>query len=152
VLYGTCFNLITVTIALLGANLFSLAVSFIFFVMFACYLVSVFSIFIRGPTAIELKSLDNATAMFTGLSAQTLRNNLNANYSLDYTNENVQTSFGYLFSVLFSSLVGVMAGANMSGELKKPSKSIPRGTLAGVLFVFILYSLQNLLLAASCER
>jgi potassium/chloride transporter 9 len=62
------------------------------------------------------------------------------------------TSFAYCFGVLFSSLTGIMAGANMSGELKKPSKSIPLGTMAAVFFVFCVYFLENILLSASCER
>ena len=40
----------------------------------------------------------------------------------------------------------------MSGELKKPAKSIPRGTMSAVALVFVIYFLENLLLAASCER
>lgn len=62
------------------------------------------------------------------------------------------TNFAYIFGVLFSSLTGIMAGANMSGELKKPSRSIPIGTMSAVLFVFIVYFSENLLLAGSCER
>lgn len=40
----------------------------------------------------------------------------------------------------------------MSGELKKPAKSIPIGTMSAVLFVFIIYFSENILLAASCEK
>lgn len=75
-----------------------------------------------------------------------------ANYTFDYTNDQEQTSFAYVFGVLFSSLVGVMAGANMSGELKKPSKSIPIGTMSAIFFVLFLYFFENILLASSCER
>ena len=57
-----------------------------------------------------------------------------------------------MFGLLFSSLTGIMAGANMSGELKKPAKSIPVGTMSAVLFVFIVYFLENLLLAGSFDR
>lgn len=62
------------------------------------------------------------------------------------------TNFAYIFGILFSSMTGIMAGANMSGELKKPSKSIPLGTMSAVLFVFVVYFSENLLLAGSCER
>lgn len=45
-----------------------------------------------------------------------------------------------------------MAGANMSGELKKPAKSIPIGTMSAVAFVFFVYFSENILLAASFDR
>lgn len=70
---------------------------------------------------------------------------------MDYTTGK-ETSFAYVFGVLFSSLTGIMAGANMSGELKKPAKSIPIGTMGALLFVFLVYMSENLLLAASCEQ
>lgn len=152
VLYASVINLITLVVALVGANLFSVAVSFIFLVMFVVYCTVVLSIMIKSPTEIELPGMPNMTGSFTGLSFRTFSDNLNANYTVDYTNDDAQTSFAYVFGVLFSSLVGVMAGANMSGELKKPSKSIPLGTMSGIVFVFFLYFFQNILLAMSCDR
>jgi len=153
-LYGSGINFITLLVALIGANVFSVAVTFIFLIMFVVYLTVVISLLARGPMDIDLPGLNNVnlTGRFTGMSIDTLKDNLYGNYSTDYTNDHAQTSFAYVFGVLFSSLVGVMAGANMSGELKKPSKSIPIGTMSAVLFVFIVYFLENFLLASSCER
>jgi len=151
ILYGTILNILSLIICVLGANLFSYAVSFIYLILVVVYFTNVLSILVQKPMNISLPGLENQTAMFTGLSSDTFRSNLYSNYVTDYTN-NRQTSFAYIFGVLFSSLTGIMAGANMSGELKKPARSIPLGTLSAVVFVFIVYFSENLLLAASCER
>lgn len=44
------------------------------------------------------------------------------------------------------------SGASMSGDLKHPSKAIPKGTLSGLALTFITYGLVILAMASSITR
>ena len=60
--------------------------------------------------------------------------------------------FWTLFAIYFPAVTGIMAGVNMSGDLANPSRSLPRGTLLGVLVGFLVYGAQILLSGGALSR
>lgn len=49
------------------------------------------------------------------------------------------TDFWGVFAVFFPATTGVLAGANMSGELKDPRRAIPVGTLCAIAVSSVIY-------------
>ena len=82
---------------------------------------------------------------FVGFGTNNFRNNSGAEYKPGET-------FFSVFGVFFPTATGVMAGINMSGDLKTPRKSIPKGTLSAMGVCTMLYLLFVLLLGATCTR
>ncbi len=62
------------------------------------------------------------------------------------------SSFWIVFAVFFPAATGIMAGANMSGELKDPKKSIPLGTLWAIGVSFVIYMVLAFWIARSATE
>ena len=60
--------------------------------------------------------------------------------------------FWTAFAIFFPAATGITAGANMSGDLKNPARTIPWGTLLAIFFTMGVYLAQILLMAGSTSR
>ena len=66
----------------------------------------------------------------------------------DPDSEFVPVGFWGVFAVFFPATTGILAGANMSGDLINPRRSIPKGTLSAIALSAVLY----LAVAVWCAR
>ena len=85
-----------------------------------------------------------------GLNATNFRNNLFPDYTggkygcpanpIDtLLGDDGTCSFKLVFAIVFPAATGIMEGANLSGDLANPGKSIPRGTILAVLTAIVTY-------------
>jgi solute carrier family 12 sodium/potassium/chloride transporter 2 len=58
-------------------------------------------------------------------------------------------SFFYVFTIVFPAFTGLVAGLGLSGDLRNPSRSIPRGTLWATIGGLVVYLLVTYKLAVS---
>eukprot|EP00092_Neocalanus_flemingeri_P022059 GFUD01023924.1.p1 GENE.GFUD01023924.1~~GFUD01023924.1.p1 ORF type:complete len:678 (+),score=148.39 GFUD01023924.1:220-2253(+) len=86
------------------------------------------------------KTADIYAKGFTGWSLETAKDNLAPKYSDGQ-------SFFSVFAVFFPAVTGIVAGANMSGDLKNPSSAIPKGTLGAIASTYVTYILYGLVVS-----
>ncbi|SJX64671.1 related to Na-K-Cl cotransporter [Sporisorium reilianum f. sp. reilianum] len=148
--YGSVVLLVSTIVCLVGSKLFARATLALALIL--C--VAIISIPVSSFTVKPFID-DDRGAYYTGWSWDTLRNNLfprftsgAAGSSTGPETENWQSVFG----VLFPAVTGILAGASMSGDLRKPSKSIPKGTNYSLVFTFLVYLLSFVVFAGTIDR
>ena len=63
-----------------------------------------------------------------------------------------QYGFWIIFAVFFPAVTGVMAGLGLSGDLRKPQRAIPLGTLTAVFVGFVVYLAVPIVLASGADQ
>eukprot|EP01127_Copromyxa_protea_P018531 TRINITY_DN5856_c0_g1_i1.p1 TRINITY_DN5856_c0_g1~~TRINITY_DN5856_c0_g1_i1.p1 ORF type:complete len:869 (+),score=181.60 TRINITY_DN5856_c0_g1_i1:269-2608(+) len=134
IIVGTVTLVIILIISLIGAGFFTKINVLLFIVQFGSILYGVGSILFTRYHG-ELPS----GGYFMGWGGQ----NFVDNFMWDFNNvglcEGGDCSFLYVFSIIFPAVTGIMEGANLSGDLADPHRSIWRGTLMAIFGSFFFY-------------
>lgn len=152
-MYASLMLLIVTIISLVGSKAFSRASGVLFFVLMVSSLsIPLSSVFVQ-PFSRSNRS--GGTIQYTGLSLESLKENLWPRFisgAAGSSNPLRKESIASVFGVFFPATAGIFAGASMSGDLKNPSVSIPRGTLAGMGLTFLIYAVVIFSMAATVTR
>ncbi|KAI6237628.1 Amino acid permease-associated region domain containing protein [Aphelenchoides besseyi] len=81
----------------------------------------------------------------TGYSFNTMKQNLLPEFRNGL-------NFFEVFAIYFPAATGIMAGANISGDLANPQKSIPKGTLISIAFTTAVYIALITATGSTCLR
>ena len=145
--YCSLFLLLCIIVALIGSSAVSKAGTYLCIILILSTLSIPFS-------ALCVKPFDSDHGEYSGLSLATLRDNMFPHFTKGAAGSQMKgvETFNDLFGIFFPATAGILAGASMSGDLANPSKSIPNGTLNGLLITFSSYLIVIISMGASIPR
>ncbi|ORY79474.1 amino acid permease-domain-containing protein, partial [Protomyces lactucae-debilis] len=145
-LYGSVMCLICSIVCTGGSKFFS-RVSIVIFMLLGISTLSI-------PFSGIVRSIFGLQAHAWQPSWETIRDNMFAHFTRGAAgSESTQReTWRSIFGLLFPATAGIFAGSADSGQLKAPSKSIPRGTLYGLSLTFCLYTSVIAVLAIGVPR
>ncbi|KAI1942812.1 hypothetical protein LOZ66_001220 [Ophidiomyces ophidiicola] len=148
-LWGTIVLIMCTGICLAGSSIFARASNGLLTVL----LIATYSIPL-SPLLIRPFTSDRLRIVYTGFRWSTLLDNLKPRFTKGAAGSQISTreSFQSLFGILYPATGGIFAGASMSGDLKDPSRSIPKGTLYGLFLTFVTYTVVVLVIASTVTR
>ncbi len=87
---------------------------------------------------------------FVGYNYDSLTTNFWSNYTTDVYGKS--ESFFSVFAVFFPAVTGIVAGANLSGDLKDPGVAIPKGTLLAIATTYVTYFIYGVMVSGCTVR
>eukprot|EP01083_Nonionella_stella_P270609 916500_1 len=130
-LFSSIILLLCLCVALLGARIFTKVNVLLFVVIFIAIVLSILAGFSRNEFV--LPDFEQSEFKHQEWNAKQLKEN-----AINHGEFTVHMVFG----VLFSGVTGLMEGANLSGDLANPAKSIPTGTLSAIGTAICAYFLM----------
>ena len=148
--YGSAVLWVATLVCLFGSGIFARAT------LLLAFLLSIAMASIPLSTALLPPFEDPARDVYyTSWSWRTLAENFWPHFTAGAAGSSTapaRESWQSVFGVLFPAVCGILAGASMSGDLRKPSKSIPKGTNAALVFTFIIYVGAFIIMACTISR
>ncbi|KAI9016999.1 amino acid permease-domain-containing protein [Gaertneriomyces semiglobifer] len=143
-LYASVASVICLGLCLIGSSVVARASVFLAVILLVSTISVMGSLGLQRPFDII-----GVGVSFPGWNLDTLTSNLAPSFTVEL---GVKQSFYSVFSIVFPACTGILAGASMSGDLRAPSRSIPRGTIGALSFTYVSYICLAILVAGSVDR